>query len=391
MLTLKSGGGLKSEAEELTNIPEEIYMELQIPDKARELKYKAKEVIVKPHMTNDELEAKQGTYFTEKDADVIYDEDVDIYTEDENGNKKLLAKLRKKVIDPDVIKIGWEGFWVAASPSRMRGAAAGPIQKTSKYWKKRTLANTKVFSTGYLKENGEVSNMRVNNQVFSAVLGYFNATHLPKLPCRLTTYTRSHWKYFKHGLPFINAIDKCFKTLVPERHEAQHKAASEKPLLQIEDTAFSSVTVNRNFRTGLHMDDGDYVGGYGNLSVIERGHYQGGFTLFPQYRIGFNVRTGDFLAMDVHQWHCNTAMYETSEDKKKNKDLPRIHKSDIETGTLGDDLPFSRVSFVCYLREKLRECDDKETRNYFKKIGFNPKNMTLDRSKTRKAPKTPAE
>jgi hypothetical protein len=33
MLTLKSGGGLKSEAEELTNIPEEIYMELQRLDK----------------------------------------------------------------------------------------------------------------------------------------------------------------------------------------------------------------------------------------------------------------------------------------------------------------------------------------------------------------------
>jgi hypothetical protein len=377
MSTLKS--------EELKNIPEEIYMELQIPKSCQELKHKVKEVIVKPKMTNEAILAAEGRYFTEKDADTIFDEDVDVYTEDENGNKKLLAKLRKQVIDPDIIKTGWEGFWVAASPSRMRGAAAGPIQKTSKYWKKRTLANTKVFSTGYVNEDGEVSKMRVNNQVFSAVLGYFNATSLPKLPCRLTTYTRSHWKYFKHGVPFIKALDTCFKKLVPERHSAQLKAASEKPMLQIDDTAFSSVTVNRNFRTGLHMDDGDFVGGYGNLSVIERGHYHGGFTLFPQYRIGFNVRTGDFLAMDVHQWHCNTAMYETVEDKKRNKDLPRIHKSDIETGTLGDEFKFSRVSFVCYLREKLRDCDDKETRDYFKKIGFNPKNMTLDKSKTRKA------
>jgi hypothetical protein len=376
--------------EELKNIPEEIYMELQIPKEKRELKYKAKEIFVKPKMTNDEILAREGSYFTEKDADVIYDEDVDIYTEDEKGEKKLLAKLRKKVIDPDIVKIGWEGFWVAASPSRMRGAAAGPIQKTSKYWKKRTLANTKGWTTSYLKQDGTVSNMRVNNQVFSAVLGYFNATHLPKLPCRLTTYTRSHWKYFKHGIPFIEAIDECFKKLVPEKHAAQQKAASEKPLLQIGDTAFSSVTVNRNFRTGLHMDDGDYVGGYGNLSVIERGHYHGGFTLFPQYRIGFNVRTGDFLAMDVHQWHCNTALYETVEDKQKNKGLPRIHKSEIETGTLGDEQPFSRVSFVCYLREKLRDCDDKATKSYFKEIGFNPKNMTLEKSnnnKTRKVKK----
>ena len=88
--------------------------------------------------------------------------------------------------------------------------------------------------------------------------------------------------------------------------------------------------------------------------------------------------------MDVHQWHCNTAMYQTDEDKKANKDVPRIHKTDIETGTLGDEQPFSRLSFVCYLRERLRECDDGETHKYFKKIGFDPTNMVIDRSVTRK-------
>jgi hypothetical protein len=66
-------------------------------------------------------------------------------------------------------------------------------------------------------------------------------------------------------------------------------------------------------------------------------------------------------------------LYETAEDKKANKDLPMIHKDDPETGTLGSNKPYSRVSFVCYLREKLRQCDDGETKKYFKKIGFNPR------------------
>ena len=92
--------------------------------------------------------------------------------------------------------------------------------------------------------------------------------------------------------------------------------------------------------------------------------------------------------MDVHQWHCNTALYETTEDKQKNKGLPRIHKSEIETGTLGDEQPFSRVSFVCYLREKLRDCNDKDTKDYFKEIGFDPKKMTLAKNTTRKVKKS---
>lgn len=372
----------------LTKFPPEIYQELQIPTNARSLRAKAKEIVVKKVMTDEEIQKKEGTYFDEKGFTIL-DEDCDIYTMDENGEKKLLAKLRKQVIDPEIIKTGWEGFWITAAPSRNRGAAAGPINVKGKYWSKRQPTEIKGWAARYV-QNGKVSKMRVNNNVFSSVLGYFDATPFMKLPCRLTSYTMRYWKYYKHGLPFIRAIDNCFKTLVPEKHKLQLKAAEEKPLLHIAGTAFSSVTINRNFRTAMHMDDGDFKQGYGNLSVIERGHYHGGYTLFPQYTIGFNVRTGDFLAMDVHQWHCNTELYETADDKKKNKGLPRIHKDDLETGTLGSEKPFSRVSFVCYLREKLRKCNDSATRKYFKTIGFDPKKMKINSAATRKQRKLAA-
>jgi len=357
------------EEEVLKKIPEEIYQGLALPKAVKPIKKNVKEILVKAVMTDEEIDARQGTYFDEKGM-TIYDEDVDVYTLDHEGNKILLAKLRKQVIDPEIIKIGWEGFWITAAPSRNRGAAAGPIKEDSKYWKKRNPTDIK----GWAAKDGK---MRVNNNVFSSVLGFYNATPFMDLPCRLTSYTMRYWKYYKHGLPFIRAIDKCFEALVPDRYALQLKAAEEKPLLHIKGTAFSSVTINRNFRTALHKDAGDFKDGYGNLSVIERGSYHGGYTLFPQYGIGFNIRTGDFIAMDVHQWHCNTELYETAEDKKANKNLPRIHKDDIETGTFGAEDPYSRVSFVCYLREKLRECNSQETRKHFKKIGYNPEKETM--------------
>ena len=364
----QEGGSVlpKNSSDALDKFPEDIYLGLHIPKTSHPIKKSVKEVIVKPAMTDEEIKAKEGKYFDEDDVDKIYKEDVDIYTIGADGKKKLLAKLRKQVIDPEIIKTGWEGFWITAAPSRNRGAAAGPIDVNGKYWQKRSPTHI----SGHFATAGK---MRVNNNVFSSVLGYFNATPFMKLPCRLTSYTMRFWKYYNHGLPFIRAIDSCFKTLVPDRYEEQRKAAAQKPLLHITGTSFSSVTINRNFRTALHKDAGDFRDGYGNLSVIERGSYHGGYTLFPQYRIGFDIRTGDFLAMDVHEWHCNTELYETAEDKKANKDLPKIHKDDPETGTLGSDQSYSRVSFVCYLREKLRQCNDAQTRKYFKKIGFNAK------------------
>jgi hypothetical protein len=358
----------------LVKIPEEIYTGLALPKTAHTMKQKAKEVVVEAKMTNDEIKAKEGGHFDGKGYQ-IFDEDVDVYAII-GGDKKLIAKLRKQVIDPALIKIGWEAFWIAAGPSRNRGAAAGPIAVDSKYWKARKPQNISGWSANETVR-GKTSKMRINNNVFSSVLGYFNATPFMKLPCRITSYTMRYWKYYQHGLPFIRGIDSCFKSLVPDKYALQKKAAEQMPMVHITGTAFSSVTINRNFRTALHKDDGDFKEGYGNLSVIERGSYHGGYTLMPEFGIGFNVRTGDFLAMDVHQWHCNTELYETEEDKKANKDLPRIHKDSLETGTLGAEKPFSRVSFVCYLREKLRDCKAGETRKFYSKIGYNYKSNSF--------------
>ena len=371
----------------------EIYEGLQIPaTAARAVAMKVRVVNVEPKLTNDELKALEGTYFTDDDADIILDEDADVYAVDpKTGHKKLLARFRKHVLPNELVKQGWEAYYQTAAASRNRGAAAGPIQVDSAYWKKRKPTDVNKWSARYMQD-GKLSKMRVNNNVFSSVLGYFEQTPFMGLPCRLTSYTQKYFDRYKHGIPFIQAIDATFKKLIPDRHAKQLAATAEKPMYQVADTAFSSITINRNFRTALHMDAGDFSEGYGNLSVIERGKYTGGATIFPQYKVGFNVRTGDFLAMDVHEFHCNTEMKEAPADKAYNKALPKIHQGKEDTGTHGGEKPFTRISFVCYLREKLRGCKPAETKAYYDRIQFHPEKgdlkklaATAGKRKTRKA------
>ena len=341
---------------------------VQIPSQKTEpIKIKVKEIIVEPVMTNDQIKAREGTYFDEKGI-TVYDEDVDIFS-NENGSKKLLARFRKNVIPKELLELGWEAFYKTAAPSRNRGAAAGPIQLKSAYWQKRKPTEVTKWSAKYIQD-GKVSHMRVNNNVFSSVLGYFEQTPFMGLPCRLTSYTQKYFSQFKQGIPFLQQIDKCFKVLIPENHKKQYDRAKSNPKYQIDDTAFSSVTLNRNFRTALHKDDGDFKEGFGNLTVLEYGKYSGGSTCFPRFGIGFNVRTGDFLAMDVHEWHCNIEMVESKEEKEYNKKLPMIYSNDKSTGTLGQDKSFTRISFVCYLREKLLDCKVGPTNDYYKRIHF---------------------
>jgi hypothetical protein len=368
---------------------QKIRLGVQIPPKATQpLKKDAKKVVVVAKMTDKEMAAQEGTYFKDDAKYTIYDEDVDIYAkETDDGEERLIGKLRKNVLNKDLVELGWDNFYITAAPSRNRGAAAGPINTKSKYWLKRKPTEITKWSARYIQD-GNVSKMKVNNNVFSSVLGYFEKTPFMKLPCRLTSYTQKYFQYYRKGIPFIEELNRMFKMLIPDRHKLQYNAIHAKSMFQIADTAFSSLTVNRNFRTALHKDAGDYAEGFGNLSVIERGKYHGGHTLFPRFGIGFNIRTGDFLAMDVHEWHCNTEMYETEEDKKFNKTLPRIHLDNPETGTQGSDKPYTRISFVCYMRIKLKDCNDAETRKYYKSIDYNNSRDSDVRQFTRKNKKT---
>jgi hypothetical protein len=333
-----------------------------------------KKIVVKPILSDEEFGKKyEGTWFNEDFVDQIIDFDADVYAVDSTG-ERLLGKFRKAVIPKDDVQKGWDAFRLLAIPSRNRGAAAGPIDLKGKYWSKRKPTEVTKWSAKYFRKGDDgkesVSKMRVNNVVASGVLGYYESTAFLDAACRMTGYTRKALKQYLHGIPFLQQIDQQFKKLVPAAHAKQLAAVRKQKTYQIEDTAFSTVTVNLNFRTALHKDAGDFREGFGNLTVIEWGKYHGGYTILPRYKIGFDVRTGDFLAMDVHEWHTNTPMFETDEDKAFNKQLPDIQTRDVESGVVGSDRRFQRLTFVCYLREKLLECDTKKTDEYYKREEF---------------------
>ncbi len=366
-------------------------------------------LIVKKIIRDEDIKAREGTWMTEEDiVHPIVDKNTDVYWKDDEGNEHLLLKFRKNQIDDRLIKIGWGSYKDLAKASRGRGASAGPINANSDYWKKRNLVKTSKWSTGYLNPKGNemkemyddmdietllalcddlsikydkvdrpddsskagiiqsiiackggISKMKVNNQVASNPIGFYEAgKNFADLPCRLTHFTRTNYEKYQTGLPFIQRIDSLFKNLIPEAYERQRSRADEKPHLKIPETCFSTVTINRNFRTALHRDAGDFKGGFGNLTVIERGKYHGGYTVFPQFGVAINLRNNDFVAMDVHQWHANTHLYETDEDKAYNETLPNDYKDNPEVGTAGLYKKYTRISFVCYLREKIATCPD---------------------------------
>ena len=220
-----------------------------------------------------------------------------------------------------------------------RGASAGVInlKKLPNYANdpSKFINRAKFRIGGYIsKKTGKLVNNSLGNLSKSNIIGFFDkrdrnlGVNAP--PCRTTAFTSQQVEKWTPVIPLIQAIDRQFKRLIPSRHRIQYKQAHETPFV-IKDTAFSTVTINYNWRTALHKDAGDFREGYGNLVVLEDGKYHGGYTGFPQYGVAIDVREGDFLAMDVHRWHCNTEIVPITKD-------------------------YTRLSLVSYLREKMLRC-----------------------------------
>jgi hypothetical protein len=249
-----------------------------------------------------------------------------------------------------------------AKSSRGRGASAGPIDPESVYWKKREIYDMNKWSAKYMvkdKKTGEMkqSKMRVNNEVASQPIGFYGKTKGlgVDLPCRLSHHTRTALDKFHGAIPYFTSIADKYNELLPDQYNSQMERASKNDF-HIHGTPFSTITINRNFRTAVHKDSGDY-GGWACLSVLEENKYSGGLFVLPKFKVAIDMRHGDLLVCDVHQYHGNTELYESEEDKKYNDENPQTtYKDNLKVGILGLNNRFTRLSFVCYLREDIINC-----------------------------------
>ena len=113
------------------------------------------------------------------------------------------------------------------------------------------------------------------------------------------------------------------------------------PSFYVPDTVFTTITVNKSFRTAAHRDAGDLHQGFSNLSVLTNGkQYSGGYLVLPEFRVAVNVRPGDLLLINNHFGiHGNTPI-------------------------ILDEEGAERYSVVCYFREKMLELGAKEYEDY---------------------------
>jgi hypothetical protein len=127
--------------------------------------------------------------------------------------------------------------------------------------------------------------------------------------CRLTQWTGKHLPEWEALHPLLRAVAGQLRMHVPERFSAQAEEIGKvHPDWVVPGTPFTTITVNNTYPTGVHTDKGDLDKGFSTIFTLRRGSYSGGVFVFPEYRVAVDLKDGDLILMDAHQWHGNTAL-----------------------------------------------------------------------------------
>lgn len=302
-----------------------------------------KVIQVKPIMNKHEVANMLGKRVHTGYFKQVIDYDCDVF--DETGN--YLLRFRKNVFDRAVCENVYNNIYPIYKNAYNHGnrpMASGKLDDT----KPGTASNTEMVNTNIA---GFFDTLGPSHKKYFKQVGDYDYIKGERYICRETAFNSENVNEYDLLGDWVTLIDNQYKTLFPHEHSLQKATLDTVPAVKIKDTAFSTVTINLNFQTLAHYDKGDFNDGFGNLVVCEGGSpYTGGFTGFPEYGVAVDCRMGDFLGMNVHKLHCNEPIISADEEHQ-------------------------RLSFVCYMREGLTKCKNKDKilklkdmRKYRKKI-----------------------
>jgi Oxygenase domain of the 2OGFeDO superfamily len=279
---------------------------------------------IRTRISDAELSEKRGLIVTDDDYNVLVTRDARVHRPDGS----LLCVFRRRAIPEDVAE--------RALPA-LRSAT-------------RQVTNNRGLASGTERMARRTSTRTQSRAVRSNVVGAFDPQG-PITHCRLTAWTAQQAVLFDELVPLLRAIAAVYRIEVPERYMVQAEyAQATDPFWVIPDTPFTTVTVNRNYSTGVHTDSGDLERGFSNLTVLRRGDWTGGHLVFPRYRLAVEVGHCDTLLMDAHEWHGNTRI-------DPGRPLPEDFDPSWRSGDFWPpEWPEERLSVVAYYRTRMHTC-----------------------------------
>lgn len=252
-------------------------------------------------MRQVKIEAKRvgdwGKKFLElSDVSTVIDESCEILGPD--GRRAAL--LLRGAVKQETILRAWfhlRDYWPL---TKNRGASTGGIRKN------------------YLKNDGTVSKTTIAEDANSGVIGYMD--RYPRMPfCRKCAWNQHHPEAFADLLPLIQEVNEAFREHWFEKWMINDNARKKThPDFVIPQTAFTTVTVNKNYRTACHQDPKNLDGSISSMLVIHDGRISGGELVLPEFDLALRFRHGDLVWFENKEvWHGNAPIVQLQKSAQR--------------------------------------------------------------------------
>lgn len=168
-------------------------------------------------------------------------------------------------------------------------------------------------------------------QVISGTVGFYERT--PRRPyCRPMAWNQEHPEKLKRFELLCQETEKFYSEVAPAPYLVQKSHADQScGDYLIGGSVFTTLTLNKNFRTAAHRDAGNLPGAFNCMAYLRQGVLRGGELVLCDYRVGIKFNSGDVICFDPFEVHGN---------------LPIISNPDEST----------RCTIVLYYRDGIQQC-----------------------------------
>jgi len=262
----------------------------------------------------------KGKMMTERDYDVLISDTCAVYKPDGS----LLISVEKRGIPMDVVASAWNEIRNYNPRTENRGVANGT--GTVDYIRKDgTKSKTKKIPKGY--------------EIHSGIIGYYD--RYPRTPyCRKCAWNLDAPEKFEAMIPFFQEVDRVHELLDPEGYWLQKEWADKtNEDFIIKGTIYTSVTVNKNFRTAAHFDAKNLDKSSSAMVLIREGKFNGGHLVLPEWRIAVQLDTSDVVVFKAQEeLHGNTKIIPLSKNYQRCTLVHYYRKGMIHCGSAKDEL-----------------------------------------------------